>query len=92
MPRPSPPCCRRCGAVGLREPLEDVRQEGRLDALSGVGDDDDDIVAGVLHLDAHASAARRELDRVRQQVPHDLLEAVLVGDDRRELAEHGLDG
>src|SRR5438093_1432400 len=62
-------------AVGLLEPLEDVGQEGRADALPGVAHRDLDVGVDPFQHDLHAPALRRELDGVREQVPDDLLEA-----------------
>ncbi len=46
-------------AVGLAEPLEEVRQEIGRDAAAGVADDDCDLAAGVLqpHLQLAAASA-----------------------------------
>src|SRR5262245_2034692 len=62
----------RRSAVGLPEPLEDVRQKIGGDAHARVTDDNLD--AGIDALDPHLDAAmlRRELRGVRQKVPHDL--------------------
>src|SRR6185503_14066597 len=74
-PEAEPAIWPRRPGLGLAEALEDVRQEGSLDADAGVGDEEID---GAVALDPaqshrHHAAARRELDRVGEQVPHHLL-------------------
>ena len=64
----------RDGRVLLAERLEDVRQERRLDARAGVAHDDLDVRVLALHADVDPAALGRELHRVREQVPDDLLE------------------
>ena len=66
----------RARAVGLAEAVEHVGQEIGGDALPGVLHDDDRRRGGALQPHLDASAARRELDGVRQQVPDHLLQAV----------------
>ena len=80
-PQPQPAVTPRAGRVGLPEAVEDERQELRLDALAGVADRDADMIGGALHPQLDAPAFGRELDRVREQVPHDLLQS-------RRVAEH----
>src|SRR5262249_31172868 len=50
----------------LPEALEHVRQELRRDALAGVADDDPHLRALALEAELDPSAARRELDGVRE--------------------------
>ena len=69
--------------VGLPEPLEDERQELRRDAAPVSL-----TVISTCEFDAretqlHPAAARRELDRVRQQVPDDLLQPIRIAGHRR---------
>ena len=71
----------RRGAVGLAERLEDVWQEARRDALAGVGDANLRLAAGLNDVHVDAPAGRGELDGVREEVPHHLLEAVGVAED-----------
>src|SRR5438128_3708762 len=66
----------RARAVALAERLEDVRNELRRDPDARVGDDDLDARLGARETHAHAAARRRELDRVREQVPDDLLQTI----------------
>ena len=68
-------------AVALLEAFEDVGQQGRADALPSVAHCDLDVGANPFQQDLHAPALRREFDGVREQVPHDLLEAVGVARD-----------
>ena len=48
----------------------------------GVADGDLDVRVDALQADLHPAAARRELDGVREQVPHDLLQPLRVAGDR----------
>ena len=52
------------GAVRLPEAVEDEREQGG-DARPGVADDHLDVRVDPPHADVHASAARRELHRIR---------------------------
>src|SRR5204863_9920406 len=80
------------GAVRLPEPLEDVREEIRADALAGVADGEPGAVVDALERDADPPTARRELHRVRDQVPDDLLQALRVSLPRdRERRARGLE-
>jgi hypothetical protein len=63
-------------AVCLPEAFKDVREEGRIDAGPVVSDSDAQApVRTVKEIDINGSACRGELDRVRQQIPDDLLKA-----------------
>src|SRR5207249_4516565 len=80
----------RC--VPLTESLEHVRKERGIDALARVADDDFHLPVGAQHTDLHAAASRSELDRVRKQVPEDLLQAVGVAEYGSETPrERGVD-
>src|SRR5262245_8870820 len=70
------------GRVGLSETIEDERQELRLDALTSVADRDPDMLGVALHLQLDPPAFGRELDRVREQVPHDLLQTRRVAENQ----------
>src|SRR5436190_1332398 len=72
----------RAPAVGLLEGLEDVRQELRLDPLALVADGDDGLAVGAREPHEDAAAPGGELDGVREEVPHDLLEASRIALDR----------
>src|SRR5207249_11402196 len=65
----------RVRAVGLPEGLEDVRQELGRDPLALVADGDDRLPVAAGEPQDDAAAPGGELDRVREEVPHDLLEA-----------------
>jgi hypothetical protein len=75
------------GAVGLAEAIEYVGQEVGGDPLAGVSDLQDRLARRALHDHVDAAARRRELDRVREQVQHDLLQAIAVA-----VHEHAVDG
>ena len=67
--------------VELAETLEDVRQKLGTDALPGVGDAKDRFAFGTVQRNAHASALGREFDRVRKQIPDDLVQPRFVAVD-----------
>src|SRR5262249_12251200 len=69
----------RVRAVGLAEAIEDVGKELGRDPLPRVLHRDAHAVARVLQAYGDPPAGRRYRDRVRQQVPHDLLEPGGVG-------------
>src|SRR5438876_10168950 len=69
-------------AVGLLERLEDVRQELGLDPLALVADGDDGLAVDAREPQEDAAAPGGELDGVREEVPHDLLEASRIALDR----------
>src|SRR5207244_12316858 len=56
-------------ALRLPEPVEDVRQEGGLDPLTGVAHGDLDVRVDALEAELDAPVPRGELDGVREQVP-----------------------
>jgi hypothetical protein len=65
-------------AVSLPKSLEHVRQEFGLDTDTGIADHDLDLRVDPREADLHAAAAGRELHRVGQEVPHDLLQAIRI--------------
>src|SRR5438067_11359878 len=65
----------------LPETLEDVRQKGRRYSLPGVLNRHPQLTLAAVHVDFHAAAVRRELDRVVHEVPHNLLKAARIADD-----------
>src|SRR5580765_5541346 len=76
--------------VFLTKPVEHVRQEFRRDARARVADDDRGVAVGLLEPHFHTPVVRRELDRVRQQVPDDLLQAAgVAGDDAQAPVDKG---
>ena len=81
-----PPGRRR---VGLPEALEDVRQQLGRDPPAGVGDAQLDVRPAPREPHVHAATLGRELDRVREQVPRHLLEAVGVTQDDARLGVEG---
>ena len=74
-PEAEPAVAARGGAVELAEAVEDVRQELGRDAGAVVGDDDLDVGVDPLEADLDLPRLGRELDGVREQVPHHLLQA-----------------
>src|SRR5438093_9663563 len=65
-------------ALRLSEAIEDVGQESRADPHPRVLDGNLGVAIGALEAHFDTTLSRRELDRVGQQVPHDLLQAVRV--------------
>ena len=59
--------------------------------IAGVGDRDDELVADDLGPGQHGAAVRGELDGVREQVHHDLLEPQLVGLHRADSSLQSID-
>ena len=78
--------------VRLAEPLEHMRKEFRRDADAGIADGNFHVRIDAFEADLHPAAAVRELDRIRQQIPQHLLQALRIArDGRRIRIEHGLD-
>ena len=69
----------------LEERIADAGEIVVADADAGVLDGEHDDVAVDLGADRNLAAGMAELDRVRQQIEHDLVERALVGDDVRQL-------
>jgi len=79
--------------VGLAETIEHIRKECRVDADSRVADSELDLTSIDASADIHASALRRELDRVRQHIPHSLLKPCRIAGDRAACRiDDGTDG
>lgn len=79
------------GAARLPESIEHERQEHRGDADAAVGYRHFGIAFHLAQADLDVPALRRELERVRHEVPGNLLEAVTIADDHDvavELAGH----
>ena len=66
----------RHAALGLAEPIEHKRQEVVADPDAGVADHDFDVRIDPLEPELDATALRRELHRIGQQVPDDLLQPI----------------
>jgi hypothetical protein len=65
-------------SLGLLKSLKDPWQALRSNAIAGVLNDKFYIISSVGDDRIHATAGRSELDRISQQVPRDLLQAVGV--------------
>ena len=92
-PEPAPAAARLVRPRAAVEALEDVRQLGRLDADARVGHLDPRPVRRRRHVDRDRAAARRELDRVGDEVGDDLADALrVVADPDRRDGEMQLDG
>jgi hypothetical protein len=68
-------------AIGLAEALEHVGQKVRTDAFACIDDPDLHVVIRGFDEDTNTSALRRELDRIREQVPDYLLQSASVSAD-----------
>src|ERR1051325_9810234 len=89
----------RYGAVGLAKAIEDIGKKLRFDALTVVAHGDLGLRCPHSKPHANPSARWRELDRVREEVPEDLLEPLGVACnhsgvlevelERDVLAQHG---
>src|SRR6266436_2255333 len=75
-PEPQPAVGPRTAAIALAETVEDEREKLRRDPLSRIADEQLDMRADLLQLDLDPPALRRELHRVAQEVPCDLLQPV----------------
>ena len=69
-------------ALALLEAVEDDRQQLGADAGAGIADDDLEVRADPPQGELDAAVSRRELDRVHQEVPDDLLQTVRVAVER----------
>src|SRR5690349_7586728 len=67
------------GGVRLTETVENDRQELGGDPLARIRDDENYLRAFRSKGDANVAQRIGELDRVRKQVPHDLLNALGIG-------------
>ena len=68
----------RRASVGLAKALEHMRQEIRPDADARVADDDLDVRVHAFEAHLHAAVLRRELHRVRHEIPDDLLQTTWI--------------
>src|SRR5207237_5130930 len=78
-------------AAASPTPLEDLRQERRLDAGALVGHRDPCARLHALEADPDSPVRRAELDRIREEVPDDLLQPIGIREDRsRVWIEEGI--
>ena len=70
-----------CRDVGLPKAFEHIRKELRTDALTSVCHDDLNARLEPLRSDFDASARRRELDRIGQEIPDHLLQPFRIARD-----------
>ena len=87
--QPQPPAPAGGGGLALAEALEDVGQELRLDPGPRVRHGQGDLGPGPHPAHGDLSSSGRELDGVRHEVPHDLLEPVGVAHQGPRLRVHG---
>src|SRR5262245_29047217 len=79
---PEPEAAGASHPVVLPEAVEDVREQLLADAATRVADRQARPRAGSLEPKVDATSAGGELDRVRQEVAHDLLQAAGIAGDR----------
>src|SRR2546427_12901916 len=72
-----------CGAVGLPESFENVGQDVLTDSDTVISYCNLSLAVAISERDIDVASAWRELDRIRQQVPENLLEAAGVTRDWR---------
>ena len=77
-PRPSPPWRRVMVESAWRKRSKTKGRKSAGDALAGVADPDLGVTVGPGQADLHAPARGGELDGVREQVPHHLLQPARV--------------
>ena|ERR1700678_2832159 len=73
-------------AIALAESLEDYWQEIRSNSFAGVGHNEFDVRIGSLHADLNGPAIGSEFDRVGEQIPEHLLQAVGIAGCRSHTA------
>src|SRR4029079_3582755 len=73
----------RRGRIGLTKPFEDERQEFGRYSIARVGDANFGGARHLLDGDVDSAAFGGKLDRIRQQVPHNLLKAGRVHENQR---------
>src|SRR5207249_8929611 len=66
----------RCGGVGLHEAFEDVWNKFRINTLPAVPDTDLKVRADAAALNLDLFSSFRELDRIAQQIPKNLLDSL----------------
>ena len=68
----------RSRGIGLTKTLKDIRKKSGLDSDTGIRHADFGMMAHSRKFDENASIIGRKFDGIRQQIPHDLLEAVRI--------------
>src|SRR4028119_1144391 len=68
---------RRC-TFGLTEALKDIGQELRADAKARIADANFDIGVDAFKLDSNVSPFGSKFDRIRQEIPNHLLQAIRI--------------
>ena len=88
-PTPRPPKRRVVLASAWLKPIEDLREKFRCDPLAGVAHANLHVRVDPLNDHVNPPAARRKFDRVREQIPHDLLQAIIIAHHRPAHARKG---
>ena len=73
------------GAIALPEAIEYEGKQPGLDPLARICDDDSGVCTRMIEQDLYAPARGRELDRVGEQVPDDLMQADGIAVRRRRV-------
>src|SRR5581483_2734939 len=82
----------RRAAVGLAETVEDEREKTRRDAFAGIAHRQLAVRVDTFEPDLHFPAARGELHGIGEEIPDDLLQAIVIaGNVSRCGVEHALD-
>ena len=84
-PEPQSAGLARRASLRLSKPFEHVRQEVRTNADARVADDDFDVRVHAFEPDLDAPFLRRELHRIRQKIPDDLLQSIGIARDRTDM-------
>ena len=84
-PEPQSRGVARQSSLRLSKPFEHVRQEVRTNTDTGVADDDIDVRIHAFDPDLDASLLWRELHRIRQKIPDDLLQSIRITRDRTDM-------
>src|SRR5262245_8787703 len=74
--------CSNIRAVCLTKSIEDVWQEFQANTFSCIADYDSQVVPYLFRRHHNDAAAGRELDRVREQIPKDLLQSIRITAER----------
>src|SRR5258708_29276832 len=75
-------------ALGLAESVEYVRQEILRNSLAGVAHSERQVAVMPFHPNRDPAVMRGELDRVRKQVPDDLLQSIRIAADLVRIRGH----
>src|SRR5262249_17430534 len=75
----------RCSTFCLTEPIKHIGQEFGFNALSGIAHSDLDVRVDAFYADLNTSSPLRKFDRIREEIPHHLLESAGITGDRARI-------